>query len=219
MARSTGATTGRSGSNVSAVILAGGKSRRFGSDKTVATVNGRRVLDLVVEAASKHTDDVLVIGPWAPDGVSHIVETDSSQGPLNALAFAFGQVLYPRVLLLGGDHPLLSHALLSHLTRDDHRSDAVVPRLATRGQPLVACYRKEVAETARGLVASGERRLMALLDNIHVRWMEESEWRGLDPEGLSFMDVDTPDDLEEVRRVWDLGSDPFEPGWVKPTEG
>ncbi|MGB6057380.1 MAG: molybdenum cofactor guanylyltransferase [Microthrixaceae bacterium] len=208
MTPGTVATAGGSGSGVSAVILAGGRSRRFGSDKTVATLDGRRVLDLVVEAAGQHADEVLVIGPWAPDGAGHILETDPSQGPLNALAFALGQVRNPRALVLGGDHPLVSHALLTQLVQDDHCSDALVPRLLERAQPLVACYRTGVAMTARALVESGERRLMALLDNIDVRWMEEPEWRGLDPDGLSFMDVDTPEDLEEIRRMWDLRSDP-----------
>lgn len=208
MAPGTVATAGGSGSGVSAVILAGGRSRRFGSDKTVATLDGRRVLDLVVEAAGQHADEVLVIGPWAPDGTEHILETDRSLGPLNALAFALGQVRNPRALVLGGDHPLLSQALLSGLAQGGHGFDAVVPRLADRAQPLVACYRTELAITARSLVESGERRLMALLDIIDVRWMEEAEWRGLDPAGLSFMDVDSREDLEEIRQAWELRSDP-----------
>lgn len=193
-------------SGVSAVILAGGRSRRFGSEKTAATVGGRRVLDLVVEAATPHADEVLVVGPWAPSGVSHILEADRGQGPLNALAFALEQVQHPRTLVLGGDHPLISPALLGRLLQDLHGFEAVVPKLANMAEPLVACYLTEVGKNARTLVSSGERRLMALLDTLEVRWMEESEWRGFDPDGLSFMDVDTTEDLEEIRQLWSFRS-------------
>ncbi len=185
-----------------ALILAGGRSRRFGGDKTRAVLAGNTLLERVIAATDGLVDETLVLGGWAPPGTAHRLEPERFEGPLAALAHGLGIVGSATCLVLAADHPHLQPRLLQLVlarhgaNRDDRHVDATVPVTSGGPQPLVACYdTAAVATIATALVASGERRLVALLDHVDVEWITEAEWRDVDPDGRSFDDVDAPDDL------------------------
>ena len=185
-----------------AVILSGGTSARFGSDKSRVKFGNLTLLERAVTVAYEVSDEVLVVGPWAPIGTSCVVEPEQFGGPLRALAFAVEQVSSSCVLVLAGDHPMLQSALLRELLRlcAEGDSAAVVPVTEHGPQPLVACYSKSVLADAEQLIAQGERSMRALLSQIQTSYLAEGEWRKFDPEGWSFLDVDTPGDLGELQR-------------------
>jgi molybdopterin-guanine dinucleotide biosynthesis protein A len=70
-----------------------------------------------------------------------------------------------------------------------------------RDQPLVACYRRSAAVVAERALASGARSLRSLLDEVAVERVPPEQWRAADPDGRSFLDVDTIEDLELARRL------------------
>jgi molybdopterin-guanine dinucleotide biosynthesis protein A len=191
------------GTSLSAVVLGGGASRRFGADKTRAELAGRQVLARVVDAASTVTTDVVVVGPWAPVGCTPHPEPEPGLGPLGALAHGLRVAHGAWVLVLGGDHPLLVPALLELLARRTEQSaaDVVLAEHDGRDQPLVACYRRSAAVVAERALASGARSLRSLLDEVAVERVPPEQWRAADPDGRSFLDVDTIEDLELARRL------------------
>ncbi len=189
---------------VDALVIAGGAARRFGSDKTSAVVGGVAILERVVRAARPLVSSTTVIGPWAPAGCERIIEPQPREGPLVALAFGLGRVAGEYVLVLGGDHPFLVSDLLAMIVGRSvalgDRADAVVPVRDGRPEPLVACYRTApVARIAARLVAGGERRLGALVEGLEVVALDEEMWRRVDPSGMSFRDIDTPEDLARAQ--------------------
>jgi len=186
---------------VGAVVLAGGRSSRFGTDKAAATVAGRSLLLCVLEAASPLVDDVVVVGPWAPPGYRRTLEPTRYEGPLAGMAWGLESVGTQHALVLGCDHPLLVPELLGMLLvrRSDH--DAVVCRGPHGPEPLVGVYDTTLAVTANRLVDMGERRLVSLLTQCDTVWVEEREWRAQDPDGRSFLDVDWPEDLARIEDV------------------
>lgn len=196
-------TSGSGPTPLSAVVLAGGESRRFGSDKTRARWGDVTLLEHVVATVSECVDRLVVIGPWAPAGVAHASEPHRGQGPLNALAFALEQVETPLALVVAADHPLLQPRLLGLLitTMESGDAEIVVPTTEHGPQPLVACYRSSLAGVAADLVAGGERRVRALFDQRRTEWIEPQRWQQVDPDGRSFMDADTPSALDALRRL------------------
>ena len=188
------------------MVLSGGASRRFGSDKSRAELDGRPLLERVIEVVSPLVGELIVVGPWAPAGCRHVLEPERFQGPVAALAFGLAHVAAPAALVLGGDHPLLERRLLVELLaraadRPDVVAQAVVPVGPSGPEPLVACYRNTVIAPAERLLADGQRSMRSLLEVIEVDWMKEPEWRALDPDGLSFLDVDHPEDLQRLERL------------------
>lgn len=204
------------------MVLAGGASTRFGSDKTAALLDGVTLLDRVVDVARTAVDDVLVVGPRAPGSTGsglgapessgslaeapgacrQVVEPEPRRGPLGGFAHGLAHVESPVVLLLAADHPHLQpeflRSLLVRLVEADGDAavDAVVPMRDGRSEPLVAAYCTDVGPVAEQVLAEGGRSMRALLDRLRVDWWAEEDWRRIDPAGASFDDVDEPGDLD-----------------------
>lgn len=196
------------GTSTAAIVLGGGRSTRFGSDKTRADFAGTsllgRVLDVTTQLVDRQVlDDVVVVGDWAPAGTRLGIEAVRDLGPLAGLVHGWTMVDAEVVLLLGGDHPLLVPDLLALLIEHAVRSteaDAVVPVGPDGVEPLVACYRRRTAAVASSRLDAGRRSLIGLLDDLRVEHLDASTWSGVDPEGWSFLDADTPSDLHALRR-------------------
>lgn len=183
-----------------ALVLAGGASSRFGSDKTRAIIGGRPLLELVTAAAATVVDEVVVVGPWAPQGCRVVVEPGPRRGPLGGLAHGLARLDTELALVLAGDHPQLQPELMAALvdrarTGEGRQHDATVPIRDGRPEPLVACYRTALAGVAEGVLAAGRSSLRELLAQVDVDEWPEQQWRAVDPDGLSFQDVDVPGDL------------------------
>ena len=197
---------GQAGPTTAAIVLAGGASRRFGTDKTRAAVDGVPMLQRVVDVARPLVDELVVVGPWAPEGVRHQFESEAHRGPLAGMLVGLQAVSAPHALVLAADHPVIRPELLELLLQRGHQGDAVVPTGPDGPQPLVAVYDRRVLAAAQELVDGGERRLMALLDAIDTVWLTPDDWRTVDPDGASFRDVDRPGDLAAVEATLRRGS-------------
>ena len=129
------------------IVLAGGRSTRYGGDKLAVEVGGRPLLHLAIDAVAGVVDEVVVvIGPdvptpaLPPEGpVPVFVARDAvaGQGPLAGLAAGLAAASHPLALLVGGDQPTLRPALLRELLRR-LTPDVAGPPLDVVGQPLDA---------------------------------------------------------------------------------
>jgi molybdopterin-guanine dinucleotide biosynthesis protein A len=199
---------------VSGIVLAGGASTRFGSDKLAARVGGGTLLDLAVAAISQAASEVLVIVapgdgralPQAQVPVRRVEDPERHGGPLIGLLAGLEAAAEPIVLVVGGDMPALLPTVLRALVRALEASggsaDAAVLRQRSVARPLPVVLRNGAATpAARRLIAEGERSLRALVAALVTRELAENEWRGLDPEAVTLTDVDRPQDLPRTPRT------------------
>jgi molybdopterin-guanine dinucleotide biosynthesis protein A len=197
---------------VTGIVLAGGRSTRFGGDKLAVEIGGRPLLHLAIEAVAGVADEVVVVvGADAPDpalprdvAVPVLVARDAvaGQGPLAGLAAGLAAASHPLAILVGGDQPWLRsgilHLLVAGLESVPGRPDVDVVALADGASlwpfpvALRAATARPGAETA---LAGTERRLVGLFGRLRVRSVPETRWRELDPAGDSLRDVDTRGDL------------------------
>jgi molybdenum cofactor guanylyltransferase len=192
---------------VSAIVLAGGRSRRFGRDKLAEPLGAGTLLDRAVAATAEVAGDVVVLGRPAPAGadvtaVRYVADPSPFEGPLAALAAGLDAVREPIALVVGGDMPALRPDVLVALVRALAAAegyDAAALRYRSRLEQLPLALRVGAATPAlRRLVDAGERRLGAALDVLRVRELDEAAWRPLDPTAATLRDVDEPDDLSGV---------------------
>ncbi len=204
-------TRGRPGggriAGVTGIVLAGGRSSRFGSDKLRAELDGRSLLQRAVDAIAGIVTDVVVVCapdderslPTADVPVRRVVDPEPFGGPLVGLRAGLEVAAEPIVLVAGGDMPTMHPAVLGLLVRTlvaGEGTQAAV--LATRGRivPLPAALRTGAASDQVGrLVDDGERRLRSVFDRLPTRILDDAEWRPLDPAGDTLRDVDRPEDL------------------------
>ncbi len=193
-----GATSG-----VAAVVLAGGRSKRMGTEKATIPFCGRRMIDVVVERLRGLTDEVVVCARersvLEPILVPVVEDAEEYAGPLPALVAGIRSAGTTKVVAVACDMPFLSVPLLADLAaRLDDNVDAVVPVTEDGPQPLHAAYGDCAVEPLLAALAAGERSLRGALDRLRVRWVEEEVWRGLDPTGRSFRNINTPEELAEA---------------------
>jgi molybdopterin-guanine dinucleotide biosynthesis protein A len=192
---------------VSGIVLAGGRSSRFGSDKLAAEIDGRSLLDLAVASVAAVATDVLVVcapddrRPLPPSTVPlrRVSDPEPFGGPLVGLRAGLEVALEPIVVVVGGDMPSVRPEVLGLLIRAlMSAAGTAATVLAARGRlvPLPAALRTGTASDRVGtLVDDGERRLRSLFDRLPTRVLDETEWRALDPAGDTLRDVDRPEDL------------------------
>jgi len=202
--------------DVTGIILAGGASARFGSDKLAAPVGGRPLLEHALEAVAAVAHDlVLVLGPASnvpvlPPGlrerVSILRDAAEHAGPLAGLAGALEGIVDrdatradTLALVVGGDMPSMEPAVLRLLV--DELATAPSLLAMTLGSPEPAPLPMAIRLQARAaaghlLNGTGRRSLLALLESIPSGTVAEAAWRLLDPAGRTLRDVDTPADLQ-----------------------
>jgi molybdopterin-guanine dinucleotide biosynthesis protein A len=198
------------------IVLAGGAARRFGADKLAILVEGRPLLERAVEAvAALGGPVVLSVGPASDAPSSHgstpvhvVADPVAGGGPLVGLAAALdvaSRLGAERAVVVGGDMPWLAPLVLRRLV-DGLGGDPAATASTTLGacapvvegslRPLPMALAVEPARrAAREALESGARSLLALVDRLPTVRLEEREWRALDPEGRTFVDVDRPEDL------------------------
>lgn len=192
-----------SGRRVSAVVLAGGRSSRFGRNKLAEPIEGRTLLDHAIDAVKPSASEVIVV--LAPDGtppdrtdVRVVRDAAAFEGPLAGLLAGLGAARHPDVLVTAGDMPDLPPAVADALLAAHAAGgiDAVVLEDAGRPRPLPMCITRDRGrDAAQRLIDKGERRLRALVHALGATVIPEASWRVLDPDGRSLRDIDTPDDL------------------------
>jgi len=187
--------------DVTAFILAGGKSTRMGADKAFVEYDGRALLARALTLARSITSDVRIVGsrekfaPFAP--VVEDIFRDC--GPLGGIHAALQSSSSEFNLMLAVDTPFVSWAFLQYLisqARGAPEAAVVVPRDDAGRQPLCAIYRREFAGAAETALRAGRNRIDSLFEEVRTRVIEPEE---LDAAGFSraiFRNLNTPQELE-----------------------
>jgi molybdopterin-guanine dinucleotide biosynthesis protein A len=196
--------------SVSGIVLAGGRSSRFGADKLAADIDGSTLLERAVAAVGAVASEVIVVVapgderslPVANVPVRRAVDPEPFGGPLVGVLAGLEAAREPVAIIVGGDMPTLAPDVLRLLIRSliasDGSRDAAV--LVQRGEirPLPCVVRNGTAtQAARRLLGDGERRLVALIRSVSALAVAEADWRPLDPTAATLLDVDFPGDLPE----------------------
>jgi molybdopterin-guanine dinucleotide biosynthesis protein A len=189
---------------VSAVVLAGGRSSRFGRDKLAEPIGGTPLLRRAIGAVRPLANEVLVVAapgadPDLPDDVDLVHDPVAFEGPLSGLVAGLEGAHEPIAIVVGGDSPSLVGAVLASML--DRLAEpgiqAVVLQHEGRPRPLPIVVRRAPALLhARELFESGERRLRAILDRLEADVIPELVWRELDPDAATVRDIDTPEDAD-----------------------
>jgi molybdopterin-guanine dinucleotide biosynthesis protein A len=194
---------------VGAVILAGGASKRMGSDKAALAWNGESMLGRITRIVGERCDPVLVVAPVGSpayqglgaeqdgsESVTWVTDEAEGAGPLGGLATGLA-VAADRgrdvVFVCATDMPLVTAEMVDELLRGlSDADDAAIAVDSQRAHPLAGVYRTRAAATLDELVRTGERRMLAAVDALRTNRVTLS-----DPTWLT--NVNAPEDLHRLR--------------------
>lgn len=171
--------------SVTALILAGGRSSRMGTDKALVQWQGVPLLQRVVSVALQCSDQMAILTPWpdryrsvlpAGDRYTWLAEAQPHGGPLVALTDGLDQLASPWVLLLACDLPQLCPLTLNQwrglLPGLPSSTLALVPHQPQGWEPLCGFYRRSVQASLQAFQAEGGRSFQAWLDQVSVQPIE-----------------------------------------------
>jgi molybdopterin-guanine dinucleotide biosynthesis protein A len=201
---------------ITAIVLAGGRSSRFGADKLAAELHGASILARTIAAVEQIADVVIVAGPGLPEGhqagassTTLAPDREPFGGPLVALAGVLERAIPDPVtslaIVVGGDMPQLVPAVLTAMLERlaaDPELQAVLLHVpgATRGQVLPLAVREHAAAgAARAAIEAGDRSLKGLVERLRTLELPAPDWQALDPAGATLVDIDIPADLDRLR--------------------
>ena len=188
--------------SIEGFILAGGASRRMGSDKSRLVLDGQSFVERIAEALSAVTTLVTVVGgsaqldiklPSAPDVYPHWGALGGVHAALAACSARFA-------LIVACDFPFVTTDLFYRLASFRADFEAVAP---VQGdlipQPLCALYRVvPCLARAQQLINSGERKPIALLQSLRTRWVSFGELSDLEGAAHFFDNINTPEDYSRI---------------------
>ena len=191
---------------ISVVVLAGGASRRMGTNKALLNIDASETLiRRVVNNLLPLSDDLIVVSntpeAYANLGVRQTADRYANSGPLAGLQAGLQAAAHEWALVVACDMPLVNHRLVRYMIVLSPGYDAVVPRLGQDPEPLHALYSKACLPAIEAQLAAQRRRVIAFYPAVRVRYVEAREVAVFDPAGRSFFNANTPEDWQRLQRL------------------
>ncbi|MEM1393712.1 MAG: molybdenum cofactor guanylyltransferase [Cyanobacteria bacterium P01_H01_bin.150] len=193
--------------SIAALILAGGKSSRMGTDKALVNYKGKPMLQRVYQVAAACTEQVYILTSWAeryqnilPSDCNYLIETQPGKGPVNAFSEGLEQISTDWILLLACDLPLLDLEIIqiwiNKLSQIPASTLALVPQRSDVWEPMCGFYRKEIKIELDSFFKSEKSSFQELLSTVEVKALDVDE-----KVDLMLLNCNYPEDLKGKKRI------------------
>ena len=198
------------GSPLSAAALAGGQSRRMGTDKALLPLvaGGQPMLGLVLERLSSVSEDVHIVANeqerYASFGPHVVPDLHPDVGALGGIQAAITWSTHEHCLVVACDMPFLSLPLLQRMVSEPRNYDVLIPLIPgesrQRGDGLVlqtlhAIYSKRCLPFIEKQISQGKKQVVGFFEDVRVRTLDVEEIARWDPNLRSFFNANTPEAL------------------------
>lgn len=152
-----------------AIVLAGGKSKRMGSDKSLLKIQGKTMVEIIVKQLEGHFDEIIVgseeSGKHSLPGCRVVPDRETGKGPLMGILSCLSVSRNEVNFVTACDIPEINIKLVNKMINHSGDADIVMP--VTKGnkyEPLFAVYRKSVTGSIGKILEKGGRRIIELLE-------------------------------------------------------
>ena len=194
--------------NITGIVLGGGQSRRMGRDKRSLQWEGENFLDRVCRLMDTLFDEVLLVTAKDDYDCSHLpvrLVTDKipQKGSLGGLYTGLIEAEHPFIFAVACDMPFLMKESIVRVCSAP-ASDLLIVKLSSGIQPLHARYSKNCVPVIEKMIHDSELKIQNFINssNLHVDIMEETMFDDIDPNRQSFLNINTPADLEFARKAF-----------------
>ena len=189
-----------------AIILTGGKSSRMGQAKALLLFDDEPLIVHIARALKEMFAEIVVVAAQEqelPDLPATVVRDEVAyQGPVGGIYYGLGAARGECCFITSCDAPFLNPALIYYLAGQISGYDVVVPYWEERFQPLHAVYRRSVLPLLKEQLERGELRPVYLFDKVRTRKVDQDEIKRFDPDGLTFLNMNTPQDYQAALQRW-----------------
>lgn len=188
-------------SEISAFIIAGGKSRRFGSDKTLYEYQGKPLIRRVYDAVRPLFERVSIIADDAEKfsflGLNVYPDLIQGQGPIGGIHTALKNSSGGRAFIFAADMPFLKSDFIEYMAGLPDYYDIIVPAPDGFFEPLHAVYSASLIPVIEEMIASGIVKISSLFERENVRLVGDDEILYYDETCRMFANINRIDDIKK----------------------
>jgi molybdopterin-guanine dinucleotide biosynthesis protein A len=197
-------------SKLTVAIMAGGKSSRMGTDKSFVVLAGKPLIEHVMARVSDLGQDETILITNKPAAYAHLRlpmygDVIPEKGSLGGIYSAIHHSRSDYTMTVACDTPFVSPDLFRYMIalRDEAGGpyDVIVPRFEKYPQGLHAIYGKACLEPIRERMDADKLHVIGFYPKVRVRYLEEPEYTQFDAKGLSFFNVNSPDELAQAEQI------------------
>ncbi|MCP4709789.1 MAG: molybdenum cofactor guanylyltransferase [Planctomycetes bacterium] len=190
------------------IILAGGEATRLaGVDKARLVVGEGELIEGAVKLMRKYFAEVVIVRNgqrnYGFDRVKEVADEEEGCGPLMGLYCGLRTSGYDLNFVMGCDMPWVQGAMVQLLMDAAGDNDVVVPVVNGYLEPLLAVYHRRVAEVVKEYLDKKYRKLIIFYDDVKVKKITEEQLREVDPKLRSFLNINTPENLDAAKAAND----------------
>jgi molybdopterin-guanine dinucleotide biosynthesis protein A len=194
-------------SKISAVILAGGKSKRFGKNKAFLKIGGRILIDQIVEKTGRLSNEIIVVTnilkkfDYLPKKFDYLnIKLIKDIIPYKgALGGIYSGLLFAEnnsIFVVACDMPFLNIPLLKYIISFCQDYDVVIPKINNFFEPLHAIYSKKCLKPIKKLIDENNLKIIDFFKGVDVKFIDKNEIEEFDPDLLSIFNINTLEDLK-----------------------
>jgi molybdopterin-guanine dinucleotide biosynthesis protein A len=185
------------------VILAGGKSRRYGRNKALVKIDGIALIERVLTVMDSLFQQVILITN-TPEAYAHLKLTMHEDiiknlGPLGGIYTALRSMPTEAGFVVACDMPFLNRELIRYMIEIRGNSDVVVPKIDGFMEALHALYGKRCLPFITRLIEHKHYQIIRMFPHVSVRHVLEAEIRRFDPDLKSFLNINKPQHLRRFK--------------------
>jgi molybdopterin-guanine dinucleotide biosynthesis protein A len=189
---------------VTAIILAGGKSTRMGTDKGLVELNGKPMVQWVVEAAQQVANHTMIVSNTSAYQLLDLpvyADIFPDTGPLGGIYTGLSHSTTDANLVIACDMPFVSVKVLQWLLAQSSGYDIVVPSINGMLEPLCGFYHRQTQEKMKELIAKKTLKMQEIIRHfLYKEWVLDQAGQTTE---TAFINVNTPVELEKIKRLYE----------------
>jgi molybdopterin-guanine dinucleotide biosynthesis protein A len=186
---------------VTGVVLAGGRSSRYGENKALVKLNDVPLIERVLHVMG-HIFHRVVMITNKPDEYAYLQvpmfqDIIQGLGPLGGIYTGLKVIPDQAGFFVACDMPFLNPHLIRHMVAIRNDFDVVVPKMSGKIEALHGLYAKTCISSIEKLIQSQTYQIFRFFSAVSVRFVDDDEVRRWDPDQRSFLNINTPDELRQ----------------------
>ncbi|MEQ6388529.1 molybdenum cofactor guanylyltransferase [Bacillaceae bacterium S4-13-58] len=186
------------------VILAGGQSRRMGTNKALLPLNGKQAIGHILDEVSTVVESSVIISneieSYSFLQIPVYQDIHPGKGPLAGLESVMENVESEWYVIIACDMPLISRKIIGELIDEADLCDAVVPKVEGRKHPLMGVYHRSVLSIVKECIKNNELRMESLLQKISVKYKTSFQVEDSVVQ-KHFFNMNHPEEYENAKRM------------------
>ena len=197
----------------SAIILAGGKNSRIGKNKAfIELPTGETILQHTINVLQEIFPEIIIVTNQSQDpefgkdaylkfNAQVVEDLIKESGPLGGIFTGLCYSVSKHNFVVACDMPFIKPALIRLLLEESGNYDVVIPEIDGEVEPLFAVYSKNCISVMFEHLQKQNLKIRQVLGKLNLRKIGREEIDRLDPEHLSFFNINTQEDLKRAENL------------------